>query len=118
VQLALPGVRLVVATNSGHDIPHEQPKLILDAIHDVVLAVRAPWFPTDERLPFPARSVATPPRVAVPAVFPSRSGQGSHDDGTEHLSGSLPGGCTTQVRQGWRLCFESLLGRSRCTCEG
>jgi hypothetical protein len=28
----------VVATNSGHDIPHEQPKLILDAIHDVVLA--------------------------------------------------------------------------------
>jgi hypothetical protein len=31
----------VVATDSGHEIPHEQPKLILDAIHDLVLAVRA-----------------------------------------------------------------------------
>jgi hypothetical protein len=31
----------VVATESGHDIPHEQPELVLDAIGDVVLAVRA-----------------------------------------------------------------------------
>jgi pimeloyl-ACP methyl ester carboxylesterase len=37
----VPGGRLVVATDSGHDIPHEQPELILDAIGDVVLAVRA-----------------------------------------------------------------------------
>jgi pimeloyl-ACP methyl ester carboxylesterase len=36
----VPGGRLVVATESGHDIPHEQPELVLDAIHDVVLAVR------------------------------------------------------------------------------
>jgi pimeloyl-ACP methyl ester carboxylesterase len=35
------GGRLVVATESGHDIPHEQPELVLDAIRDVVLAVRA-----------------------------------------------------------------------------
>jgi hypothetical protein len=71
--------------------------MILDAIHDVVLAVRAPWFPTDKRLPFPAQSVA---RVGVPAVFPSRSGQGSHDDGTEHLSRSLPGGCPRRYVKG------------------
>jgi pimeloyl-ACP methyl ester carboxylesterase len=37
----VPGGRLVVATESGHDIPHEQPELVLDAIRDVVLAVRA-----------------------------------------------------------------------------
>jgi pimeloyl-ACP methyl ester carboxylesterase len=37
----VPGSRLVVATQSGHDIQHEQPELVLDAIHDVVLAVRA-----------------------------------------------------------------------------
>jgi pimeloyl-ACP methyl ester carboxylesterase len=37
----VPGGRLVVATQSGHDIQHEQPELVLDAIHDVVLAVRA-----------------------------------------------------------------------------
>jgi pimeloyl-ACP methyl ester carboxylesterase len=37
----VPGGRLVVATESGHDIPHEQPELVLDAIGDVVLAVRA-----------------------------------------------------------------------------
>jgi pimeloyl-ACP methyl ester carboxylesterase len=36
-----PRGRLVVATESGHDIPHEQPELVLDAIRDVVLAVRA-----------------------------------------------------------------------------
>jgi hypothetical protein len=30
-----------MATNSGNDIPHEQPELVLDAIRDVVLAVRA-----------------------------------------------------------------------------
>jgi pimeloyl-ACP methyl ester carboxylesterase len=36
----VPGGRLV-ATESGHDIPHEQPELVLDAIRDVVLAVRA-----------------------------------------------------------------------------
>jgi pimeloyl-ACP methyl ester carboxylesterase len=35
------GGRLVVATNSGHDIQHEQPELVLDAIGDVVRAVRA-----------------------------------------------------------------------------
>jgi pimeloyl-ACP methyl ester carboxylesterase len=37
----VPGGRLVVATGSGHDIQHEQPELVLDALHDVVLAVRA-----------------------------------------------------------------------------
>ena len=37
----VPGGRLVVATESGHDIQHEQPELVLDALRDVVLAVRA-----------------------------------------------------------------------------
>jgi pimeloyl-ACP methyl ester carboxylesterase len=37
----VPGGRLVIATDSGHDIQHEQPELVLDAIRDVVLAVRA-----------------------------------------------------------------------------
>jgi pimeloyl-ACP methyl ester carboxylesterase len=37
----VPGARLVVATESGHDIQHEQPELVLDALRDVVLAVRA-----------------------------------------------------------------------------
>jgi pimeloyl-ACP methyl ester carboxylesterase len=37
----VPGARLVVATESGHDIQHDQPELVLDAIRDVVLAVRA-----------------------------------------------------------------------------
>ena len=37
----VPGGRLVVATESGHDIQHEQPELVLDAIRGVVLAVRA-----------------------------------------------------------------------------
>jgi pimeloyl-ACP methyl ester carboxylesterase len=37
----VPGGRLVIATESGHDIHHEQPELVLDAIRDVVLAVRA-----------------------------------------------------------------------------
>ena len=37
----VPGGRLVIATNSGHDIQHEQPDLVLDAISDVVHAVRA-----------------------------------------------------------------------------
>jgi pimeloyl-ACP methyl ester carboxylesterase len=37
----VPGGRLVVATQSGHDIQQDQPELVLDAIHDVVLAVRA-----------------------------------------------------------------------------
>jgi hypothetical protein len=31
----------VIATQSGHDIQDEQPELVLDAIHDVVQAVRA-----------------------------------------------------------------------------
>jgi pimeloyl-ACP methyl ester carboxylesterase len=38
---SVPGGRLVVATESGHDIQHEQPELVLDAIGDVVQAVRA-----------------------------------------------------------------------------
>jgi pimeloyl-ACP methyl ester carboxylesterase len=37
----VPGGRLVVATHSGHNIQHEQPELVLDAIRDVVRAVRA-----------------------------------------------------------------------------
>jgi pimeloyl-ACP methyl ester carboxylesterase len=37
----VPGGRLVVATQSGHDIQDEQPELVLDAVRDVVLAVRA-----------------------------------------------------------------------------
>ena len=36
-----PGGRLVVATNSGHDIQQQQPELVLNAICDVVRAVRA-----------------------------------------------------------------------------
>jgi len=37
----VPGGRLVIATESGHDIQHEQPELVLDAIRDAVQAVRA-----------------------------------------------------------------------------
>jgi pimeloyl-ACP methyl ester carboxylesterase len=37
----VPGGRLVIATQSGHDIQEEQPELVLDAIRDVVQAVRA-----------------------------------------------------------------------------
>ena len=37
----VPGGRLVVATNSSHDIQHEQPELVLDAIRDVLSAVRS-----------------------------------------------------------------------------
>jgi pimeloyl-ACP methyl ester carboxylesterase len=37
----VPGGRLVIATNSGHDIQHQQPELVLEAIGDVVQAVRA-----------------------------------------------------------------------------
>jgi pimeloyl-ACP methyl ester carboxylesterase len=37
----VPGGRLVIATDSGHDIQHQQPELVLDAIGDVVRAVRA-----------------------------------------------------------------------------
>jgi pimeloyl-ACP methyl ester carboxylesterase len=45
----VPGGRLVVATESGHDIHHDQPQLVLDAIRDVVLAVRAgDLVPTDD----------------------------------------------------------------------
>jgi pimeloyl-ACP methyl ester carboxylesterase len=37
----VPGGRLVIATESGHNIQDDQPELVLDAIRDVVLAVRA-----------------------------------------------------------------------------
>jgi pimeloyl-ACP methyl ester carboxylesterase len=37
----VPGGRLVVATESGHNIQDDQPELVLDAIRDVVQAVRA-----------------------------------------------------------------------------
>jgi pimeloyl-ACP methyl ester carboxylesterase len=37
----VPGGRLVITTHSGHDIQHQQPELVLDAIGDVVRAVRA-----------------------------------------------------------------------------
>jgi pimeloyl-ACP methyl ester carboxylesterase len=37
----VPGGRLVIATQSGHDIQHEQPELVLDVIADVVQATRA-----------------------------------------------------------------------------
>ena len=37
----VPGGRLVIATESSHDIQHQQPELVLDAIRDVVRAVRA-----------------------------------------------------------------------------
>ena len=36
----VPGSRHVI-TQSGHNIPDEQPELVLDAIRDVVMAVRA-----------------------------------------------------------------------------
>ena len=37
----VPGGRLVIATESGHIIQDDQPELVLDAIGDVVLAVRS-----------------------------------------------------------------------------
>jgi pimeloyl-ACP methyl ester carboxylesterase len=37
----VPGGRLVIATQSGHNIQDDQPELVLDAIRDVVQAVRA-----------------------------------------------------------------------------
>jgi len=37
----VPGGRLVIAATSGHDIQHQQPELVLDAIGDVIQAVRA-----------------------------------------------------------------------------
>jgi pimeloyl-ACP methyl ester carboxylesterase len=37
----VPGGRLVMATQSSHDLQHEQPELVLDAIHDIVQAARA-----------------------------------------------------------------------------
>jgi pimeloyl-ACP methyl ester carboxylesterase len=37
----VPSGRLVIATESSHDIQHEQPELVLDAIRDIVRAVRA-----------------------------------------------------------------------------
>ena len=37
----VPGGRLVIATESGHIIQDDQPELVLDAIRDVVRAVRA-----------------------------------------------------------------------------
>jgi pimeloyl-ACP methyl ester carboxylesterase len=37
----VPGGRLVIATESGHIVQDDQPELVLDAIRDVVLAVRA-----------------------------------------------------------------------------
>jgi pimeloyl-ACP methyl ester carboxylesterase len=37
----VPGGRLVIATKSGHNIQDDQPELVLDAIRDVVQAVRA-----------------------------------------------------------------------------
>jgi pimeloyl-ACP methyl ester carboxylesterase len=37
----VPGGRLVIATQSGHNIHDEQPELVLDAIRDVVQVVRA-----------------------------------------------------------------------------
>jgi pimeloyl-ACP methyl ester carboxylesterase len=37
----MPGSRHVLATESGHDIPREQPDLVLAEIHRVVAAVRA-----------------------------------------------------------------------------
>jgi pimeloyl-ACP methyl ester carboxylesterase len=37
----VPGGRLVIATESGHDIQDEQPEPVLDAIRDVVQSVRA-----------------------------------------------------------------------------
>jgi pimeloyl-ACP methyl ester carboxylesterase len=37
----VPGGRLVIATNSGHDIQHQQPELVLNTIGDIVQAVRA-----------------------------------------------------------------------------
>jgi hypothetical protein len=30
-----------MATQSSHDLQHEQPELVLDAIHDIVQAARA-----------------------------------------------------------------------------
>jgi len=36
----VPGGRLVIATQSGHNIQDEQPELVLDAVRDVVRAVR------------------------------------------------------------------------------
>jgi pimeloyl-ACP methyl ester carboxylesterase len=38
----VPGARLVIATESGHNIHQEQPELVIEAIRDVVDAVRDP----------------------------------------------------------------------------
>jgi pimeloyl-ACP methyl ester carboxylesterase len=40
VVLLVPGSRHLI-TQSSHDIQHEQPELVLDAIRDVVRAVRS-----------------------------------------------------------------------------
>jgi pimeloyl-ACP methyl ester carboxylesterase len=39
---SIPRARLVVATGSGHDIPFQQPDLVIDAARQVVEAVRKP----------------------------------------------------------------------------
>ena len=38
----VPDARLVVATKSGHNIHQDQPELVIDAIAQVVAAVRDP----------------------------------------------------------------------------
>jgi pyridoxine 5'-phosphate synthase PdxJ len=38
----VPDARLIVATESGHNIHQDQPELVIDAIRQVVTAVRDP----------------------------------------------------------------------------
>lgn len=49
----VPDARLIIATESGHNIHQDQPELVIDAIQQVVAAVRDPstW----------AAPVASPP---------------------------------------------------------
>jgi len=42
VATLVPDARLIVATDSGHNIHQDQPELVIDAIRQVVTAVRDP----------------------------------------------------------------------------
>ena len=42
VATLVPDARLIVATESGHNIHQDQPELVIDAIRQVVTAVRDP----------------------------------------------------------------------------
>ena len=51
----VPGARQVIATESGHYIQVQQPRLVIDAVEQVVEAVRDPntWAPPAAGTPSP-----------------------------------------------------------------